>query len=121
MKILFDHNTPQRLRRHLRDHAVTTTRQMQWEELANGLLLRAAADEPFDLLLTLDKKMEYEHNLTALPLPIVLFGTPKTAMADLIPLVPALRALLEQPLTPALYVITTDGTVVRLTTPRPKR
>ena len=121
MNILFDHNMPQRLRRYLRDHDLTTTQQMLWEELANGRLLRAAAGEGFDVLLTLDKKMEYEHNLGELPLPIVLFGMPLTSMTDLIPQVPTLLTLLGQPLTPALYVILADSTVVRLTAPRPKR
>jgi hypothetical protein len=82
VNILFDHNMPQRLRRYLRDHQVTTTQQMGWEELVNGDLLRAAADGGFDLLLTLDKKIEYEHNLGRLPLPVVLFGMARTAMTS---------------------------------------
>lgn len=109
MNILFDHNMPQRLRRYLRTHPITTTRHMHWEELANGRLLRAAAGAGFDLLLTLDKQMEHEQNLADLPLPIVLFGLPRTAMADLVPLVPPLLTLLAGPLTLALYVIVGEG------------
>ena len=94
---------------------------MLWEELANGRLLRAAAEEAFELPLTLDKKMEYEHNLGGLPLPIVLFGMPRTSLTDLIPHIPALLTLFGQALTPALYVVLSDSTIVRLTAPRPKR
>ena len=120
MKVLFDHNTPRRRRRYLPTHHVTTTQQQGWERLSNGALLRAAADGGFDVLLTLAKRMEYEQNLDALPIPIILMGMRPTALTDLIPHVPTVLTLLAGPLTPALYVVMADGSVVRLTAPRPK-
>ncbi len=83
------------------------------------MLLRAAADGGFDLLLTVDKKMEHEQNLQRLPLPIVMLDAVSIKASRLIPFIPAVQTLLSAPLTPALYVVQIDGTVTRLTAPRP--
>ena len=101
-------------------HDVRTTRRQGWERLANGLLLRTAANDGFGLLLTIDKNMEYQQNLRALPLPIVMLDGGSNDLADLLPFLPAVLTLLSAPLTPALYAIAADGTVARLTAPRPK-
>ena len=120
MLVLLDHNLPQPLRRHLPGHDVRTAGYQGWDRLRNGVLLRAAAEHGFDLLLTVDKAMEYERNLMTLPIPIVQMDAPSTRLPDLLPFVPATLALLATPLTPALYVVAADGTVLRLTAPRPK-
>jgi hypothetical protein len=91
---------------------------MGWERLSNGVLIRAAADSGFEILLSIDKKIEYEQNLATLPLPIVILDSYSNALPQLLPFVPALLKLLGGALTPALYVILKDGTVLRLTSPR---
>jgi uncharacterized protein (DUF433 family) len=116
--VLLDHNLPQPLRRHLPGHDVRTAGYQGWDALRNGVLLRAVADDGFDLLLTVDKAMEYEQNLTTLPIPIVHMDAPSTRLPDLLPFLPATLALLATPLTPALYVVAADGTVTRLIPPR---
>jgi predicted nuclease of predicted toxin-antitoxin system len=120
LKVLLDHNLPKALRRLLSGHDVRTTRRQGWEGLANGLLLRAAADDEFDRLLTVDKNMEYQQNLRKLPIAIVQLDAPSSAIGRLIPFLPATLALLSAPLAPALYVIAADGTVTLVTDPRPK-
>ncbi len=119
MKLLFDHNVDRRLRRHLPAHQISTTEEMGWDRLQNGDLIRAAAAGGFEAFLSIDKKIEHEHNLSKLPLPIVILDTFSNALPHLLPLVPAINQLLTAPLTPALYVISRDGTtVLRLTEPR---
>jgi hypothetical protein len=57
MHILFDHNAPRGIARHLVGHSVTEAKERGWERLTNGALLSAAEEAGFDLLLTADKNM----------------------------------------------------------------
>ena len=118
MRILLDHNVTRHVRPYLSGHDVRTTREQGWDRLANGLLLRAAADAGFAAFLTLDKKMEYEQNLHRLPLPIVMLDAVSIELSDLLPFVPGVLTLLSTPLQAALYVIAAGGGVTRITAPR---
>ena len=64
MRILFDHGTPRGLIPSLSKHNVTTAKAQGWERLVNGLLLKAAEEAGFDLLLTTDGNMNYQQNLS---------------------------------------------------------
>ena len=64
MSILFDHGTPRGLIPSLSKHNVTTAKAQGWERLVNGLLLKAAEEAGFDLLLTTDGNMNYQQNLS---------------------------------------------------------
>jgi hypothetical protein len=65
MNILFDQGTPVPLRRHLRDHRVTTTYELGWASLSNGRLLAQAEQSGIDLLITTDQNLRYQQNLRA--------------------------------------------------------
>ena len=71
MRVLLDHCVPKRLRTLLPGQDVKTARQMGWDQLKNGELLEQAALQ-FDVFVTIDKKLRYELNLTALPIAIVI-------------------------------------------------
>jgi hypothetical protein len=64
VKVLFDHNVPKQLGRHLVGHAVRTAKEMSWSRIANGLLLQTAEDAGFDLLITADQNLSYQQNLS---------------------------------------------------------
>lgn len=74
MKILFDHGTPVPLRRSLPGHEVSTAYEMGWAELQNGELL-AAAEKDFQALITTDKNLRYQQNLTGRRLAILVLPT----------------------------------------------
>jgi hypothetical protein len=74
MRILFDHSTPAPLRYALRDHVVVEAIERGWERLANGALLDAAEAAGFDLLVTADKNIYYQQNLTGRKISIVVLG-----------------------------------------------
>ena len=82
--------------------------------LKNGLLLRTASEAEFEVFISIDKKLEHEQNLNALPLPIVVLDAPSNRLADLIPFTNSLKLLLESPLECSLYVVNAAGTVRRL-------
>jgi hypothetical protein len=74
VKILFDHGTPAPLRRALTSHTVATAYEKGWSNLSNGDLLRAAEAE-FDLLITTDKNLCYQQNLTHRRIAILVLPT----------------------------------------------
>lgn len=114
MRILLDHNVDRRFRHHLTDHEVRTTREMGWEELANGKLLRAAADNGFEAFVSVDKKLRYEQNLNTLPLPVLVLDSVSNALPMLAPFAPHLLSLLGRgEVGRFLYVIARDGTAAR--------
>jgi hypothetical protein len=77
MLVLFDHSTPAPLASHLTDHAVTKARDRGWDRLTNGELLAEAERAGFDLLLTADKNMRFQHNLRGRKIAIVVLSTPQ--------------------------------------------
>jgi len=75
MLVLFDNGTPRTLARFSIDrHMVTEARARGWAELANGELLTAAEAAGFDVLVTTDKNLGYQQNLTGRKLAIVVLG-----------------------------------------------
>jgi len=74
MLILFDHGTPAPLRSFLKDHIVKKTKDLGWDTLSNGELLRAAEEAAFEIFLTTDKNIRYQQNLADRVIAIVVLG-----------------------------------------------
>src|SRR5882757_6661831 len=75
MLIVFDNGTPRSLARYLVDrHMVTEARARGWEELGNGELLTLAEAAGFEVLVTTDKNLSYQQNLTSRKIAIVVLG-----------------------------------------------
>jgi hypothetical protein len=74
MLILFDHSAPAPLRLALKGHVVIEAVDRGWDRLANGALLDAAEAAGFELLVTADKNMHYQQNLTGRKIAIVVLG-----------------------------------------------
>ena len=72
MLILFDNGTPRGLARFLIGHSVEEARLHGWEELANGDLIDAAEQAGFEVLMTTDKNIQYQQNLKARKIAIVV-------------------------------------------------
>jgi hypothetical protein len=74
MRILFDQGVPRGLTASLPIHEVTEARELKWERISNGELLKLAEDAGFDLLLTTDKNVRYQQNLADRKISIVVLG-----------------------------------------------
>jgi hypothetical protein len=74
MLILFDQGTPVGIRDSLHGHVVRTAHQQGWSTLLNGDLLHMAEEAGFDLLLTTDKNLAYQQNLSNRKIAIVALG-----------------------------------------------
>jgi hypothetical protein len=77
MLILFDHVTPRGIARFLPGHTVTKAKERGWVTLTNGDLLAEAERAGFDVLVTADKNMRYQQNLTGRRIALVVLSTPQ--------------------------------------------
>ncbi len=70
MRVLLDHSSPAPLSRYLIGHDVTEAFERGWERLKNGDLLTAAETAGFEILVTSDKNIRYQQNLTGRKSPL---------------------------------------------------
>ena len=82
MRILLDESVPERIGDLLDGHGWSSVRREGWAGLKNGKLLATAASA-FDVLLTADKNMEFEQNLSTLPMAIVVMRAHSNRVEDL--------------------------------------
>jgi predicted nuclease of predicted toxin-antitoxin system len=59
MRVLLDEQLPRHLAREIGGHDVSTVQQRGWAGLKNGELLRAAAAEGFEILVTADRNLNF--------------------------------------------------------------
>jgi predicted nuclease of predicted toxin-antitoxin system len=83
MRILFDHVTPRGIARFLPSHTVTKAKDRGWDTLTNGDLLAEAERAGFEVLLTADKNMRYQQNLTGRRIALVVLSTPQWPLVRL--------------------------------------
>lgn len=100
MRVLFDQGTPAPLRRALSGHEVVTAFEAGWSEISNGEPL-AKAEEQFDVLVTTDKQLRYQQNLTGRSTAILVL--PYASWIKLQPHAPTIASAINA-LTPSSYV-----------------
>ena len=91
MRILIDESVPRHLKQLLSEHAIYTVQDMGWAGIKNGALL-AKANAEFEVLLTADRKLRFQQNLSGLDLVIVVF--PSNRLGVVKALAPRLREIL---------------------------
>jgi argininosuccinate synthase len=72
MLIFSDNGTPRGLARFLTGHAVEEARARGWEELVNGRLIDFAEQAGFEVIVTTDKNIRYQQNLTTRKVALVV-------------------------------------------------
>lgn len=98
MRILLDESLPKALQTRLVGHQAATVAGSGWSGVKNGKLLALAAMH-FDVFLTADQNLEYQQNVKALPLAVVVLIVVNNRIEMIDPLVPELLLALQN-LTP---------------------
>jgi hypothetical protein len=80
MKILFDNGAPNPIAQSLAGHLVTFARQVGWHELENGELIQKAEDAGFEILISTDKNIRYQQNLSKRQIALVVLGNSQWPM-----------------------------------------
>ena len=96
MLLLLDGCVPRPLRRDLVGHDVRHVVDMGWSSKRNGELLRLMVAEHFEALLTVDQNLEFQQNLRALGIGVVLVLAKTNRVKELRPLVPQILAALNR-------------------------
>jgi predicted nuclease of predicted toxin-antitoxin system len=91
LKILIDESLPRYLKQPLKSHQVFTVQEMGWTGITNSVLLGKANGE-FDVLLTADKNLRHQQNLSRLTLSVVVF--PSNRLSVVKALVARLQSIL---------------------------
>ena len=92
MRILLDENLNWRLERFLPGHEVHSVPLLGWAGLKNGRLLQRAADEGFEVLLTMDGSMASQQNLSTIRLAVIALRAVSNRLEDTSPLMPKVLA-----------------------------
>jgi predicted nuclease of predicted toxin-antitoxin system len=80
MRILVDECVDPRVKRLFADHETATVHEKRWDTLDDGSLLAVAQDE-FDVLLTIDRGLEFQQNIAKFRLGLVVVHVPKNQIA----------------------------------------
>lgn len=94
MRVLLDECLPAGLRRDLAGHDVTTVQRQGWAGTKNGELLLLVGATGFEAFVTVDKGIEFQQRVAALPFGIVALRAPSNDIADLRPLMLVVLAVL---------------------------
>ncbi|MEK7256668.1 MAG: DUF5615 family PIN-like protein [Bacteroidota bacterium] len=108
MKLLLDENLPHRLRKDLAPHEVSSVNRMKWNGKKNGELLQLLREHGFEVLLTFDRNMQYQQNLQAAGLMIVLLKAADNAYLTLQPLMLEVLKILSQGFQPGIFQVDAD-------------
>jgi hypothetical protein len=77
MRILFDEGTPWPLRSFLIGHDVSTAKREGWAGVENGFLIEAAETAGFDVIISTDKNIRYQQNISARKITILVLTRPQ--------------------------------------------
>ena len=103
-RLLIDESLPVDLGDDLSTLSVSTVRGLGWSGLENGALLSRAVDAGFTVLLTADQSLQYQQNLDAFGIAVLVLRG-RNRIEDLRRLVPNILAALP---------LLSPGTVMRL-------
>jgi hypothetical protein len=96
MRVLLDECVPRPLRRELTGHDVQTVQELGWAGKRNGELVELIKNGAFDAFVTTDKNLQYQQNIAAARVPLVVLGAVRNTLQALLPLAPELRLAIRR-------------------------
>jgi predicted nuclease of predicted toxin-antitoxin system len=95
MKLLLDENLPKRLKADFPEYSIATVSDLGWNGKTNGELLNLMMQNQFDVLITFDKNLQYQQNLSRYPVPVIVINAPDNTYLTLKHLVVNIKLVLE--------------------------
>lgn len=109
MRLLLDENLPKRLKADFPGHEVYTVRELQWNGLKNGELLKQMLDNRFDALITFDKNLQHQQNFAKYPIIVLILTASNNTYELLTTLTSRINELLKTGLSAGPYTVSTDN------------
>lgn len=96
MRVLLDEMLDRRLRRWFPEGVeAVTVRERDWDSKKNGELL-ALAEKEFDVLLTTDRGIPHQQDLSRYDLEVVVLSSKSNRLADLVPRMEEVGRLIKE-------------------------
>lgn len=92
MKVLLDECTPRVVKMRLQPRTISTVQERGWQGIKNGELLKRAEQE-FDVLVTADRNLPRQQNLSGRRLAVVVL--PSNQVPVVVRLLPELERVLD--------------------------
>jgi predicted nuclease of predicted toxin-antitoxin system len=107
MKLLLDENLPKRLKTDFPNHEMYTVRDLGWNGIKNGELLKLLIEHNFQALLTYDKNVQYQQNFQKYTITIFVLSAINNTYLELTKLSPKVNEYLSKESLPAGPIIIT--------------
>ncbi len=113
MKILLDENIDVRFKTFFpaNIYEVYTVRDMQWNGIKNGTLLRLLSEHNFDCWIIVDKNLPYQQNLDNLPCTIIVLDVFRNTLKHITPMITDVFSYLQQLPVKKIVVIAEKGKI----------
>ncbi|MBS1701549.1 MAG: hypothetical protein JST12_07805 [Armatimonadetes bacterium] len=95
MRVLLDNCVDRRFAKLLTNHEVIHAREMGWAELSNGILIKEAESNEFDVMITVDKNLQYQQSLVGRKLSIITLNSLFVDFRAIEPLAPSVLQILQ--------------------------
>ncbi len=110
MKILLDENIDIRFKLHFPSvYEVYTVRDMKWNGIKNGELIRLLGENKFDCWIIVDKNLPYQQNTETLPFVIIVLDVFRNTLKHITALLPSVLSVLASLPDKKVIVITEPG------------
>ena len=86
MRVLLDECLPRKLKFSFSEHECLTVPEIGLSGIVNGQLLFEAESLGFEVLITIDQGFQYQQNLTARKIALILLRAKSNRLLDLLPL-----------------------------------
>jgi predicted nuclease of predicted toxin-antitoxin system len=94
-KVLLDENLPVKLKFRLQDVCeIYTVYDKGWNSLENGDLINAMQNDNFDYLITSDKNLQHQHNLTKYSIGFIVLNVYDNNYEIIFPLLEKIKQVL---------------------------
>ena len=95
MKILLDECVTKRLKKFLEDFEVFTVLELGLSGIKNGKLMSYCVENNFDILLTIDKNLNFQQNYKNFAVAIVVLNSSTSKIEELKTFIPSLRLQID--------------------------
>ncbi len=96
MKLLLDECLPRKLKNEFVGHEVLTVNEAGFRGLKNGKLIQTASEDGFEVLVSVDKNIEYQQNKANLEIAILVLSARSNRIESLLPIMNEALKVLEK-------------------------
>lgn len=96
MKILLDESIDVRLKKHFADHECYTVKDMDWNGVKNGTLLRNCYENEFRVLITSDRNLNFQQNISSYNVIVIVLIAVDNTLSKHELLIPSVRKIVKE-------------------------